>query len=66
MAYRMNIGNELAQVKYCEDIDEVRQFCEDHGLDCMDAGVFPNDFPIMKGYWRDNDIEVQITVQSVG
>lgn len=28
----MNIGNELAQIKFCKDIEEIRKFLEDHNL----------------------------------
>ena len=28
----MNIGNELAQIKYCKDIDEIKKFLDDHNL----------------------------------
>lgn len=32
MSYRMNVGNELAQIKYCKDIDEIKKFLENHNL----------------------------------
>ena len=28
----MNVGNELAQIKYCKDIDEIKKFLENHNL----------------------------------
>ena len=28
----MNIGNELAQIKYCKNADEIVKFLEDHNL----------------------------------
>lgn len=28
----MNIGNELAQIKKCKDIDEIEKFLTDHNL----------------------------------
>ena len=32
MDYKMNIGNELAQIKYCQNLDEIKNFLEDHNL----------------------------------
>jgi hypothetical protein len=32
MDYRMNVGNELAQIKNCKTIDEIKKFLEDHNL----------------------------------
>ena len=28
----MNIGNELAQIRKCKDLDEINKFLEDHNL----------------------------------
>ena len=28
----MNIGNELAQIRYCQNLDEIKNFLEDHNL----------------------------------
>ena len=28
----MNIGEELAQIKHCKDIDEIKKFLENHNL----------------------------------
>lgn len=28
----MNVGNELAQIKNCKTIDEIKKFLEDHNL----------------------------------
>lgn len=33
MGYRMNIGNELAQIKNCKTIDEINDFLIDHNLE---------------------------------
>jgi hypothetical protein len=32
MDYKMNIGNELAQIKNCKTIDEINDFLIDHNL----------------------------------
>ena len=32
MAYKMNVGNELSQIKCCKDLEEIRKFLEDHNL----------------------------------
>lgn len=32
MGYRMNIGNELAQIKNCKTLEEIKKFLEDHNL----------------------------------
>lgn len=28
----MNIGNELAQIKYCKNLEEIQEFLENHNL----------------------------------
>lgn len=33
MGYKMNIGKELSQIKYCKDMDEIKKFLEDHNLE---------------------------------
>jgi hypothetical protein len=33
MGYRMNVGNELAQIKKCKTIDEINDFLIDHNLE---------------------------------
>ena len=33
MGYRMNIGNELAQIKKCKSVDEINDFLIDHNLE---------------------------------
>ena len=33
MGYRMNVGNELAQIKNCKTIDEINDFLTDHNLE---------------------------------
>lgn len=64
MAYKMNIGNELAQAKYCETIDELAQFCADHNFQCFDAAVFFNQAPRVQGHYEDDDVYVEFTVMS--
>ena len=32
MGYRMNVGNELAQIKNCKNLEEIGKFLEDHNL----------------------------------
>lgn len=33
MGYKMNIGNELAQIKNCKNIDEINDFLINHNLE---------------------------------
>ena len=32
MGYKMNIGNELAQIKYCKNLEKIQEFLENHNL----------------------------------
>ena len=42
MSYRMNIGKELSQIKYCKNMDEIKKFLEDHNLE-LDHYYFNGD-----------------------
>ena len=33
MSYKMNISNELAQIKNCRTLEEIEEFLEDHNLE---------------------------------
>lgn len=66
MSYRMNIGKELSQIKYCKTIDEVIAFLKDHNLKfdhCYPGSnyVYTNDNTshpltyIVANYWDDNN-----------
>jgi len=33
MGYRMNIGKELAQIKNCKTLEEIKTFLQDHNLE---------------------------------
>jgi hypothetical protein len=33
MGYRMNVGNELAQIKKCKTVDEINDFLINHNLE---------------------------------
>lgn len=33
MGYKMNVGNELAQIKNCKTVDEINDFLIDHNLE---------------------------------
>ena len=49
MGYKMNIGNELAQIKKCKTVEEAIIFLEDHNLK-FDHCYSGNEY----GFVRDN------------
>lgn len=65
MSYRMNIGKELSQIKYCKTIDEVIAFLKDHNLKFghyyLGSNFYTNDDTshpltyIVANYWDDNN-----------
>lgn len=69
MSYRMNIGKELSQIKYCKTIDEVIAFLKDHNLE-FDHWYFKgntseftnNQIYIVANYTDpENNVFIQIT-----
>ena len=62
--YKMNISNELAQAKYCKNLEELHDFCEQHNFYCTSASIYPDDFPRVEGYMDDGDVEIYFKVQS--
>lgn len=70
MGYKMNIGNELAQIKKCKDIDEIEKFLTDHNLKLdhwyleYSASQFAKDqkgLYVIASYENDDGTFIQIT-----
>ena len=64
MSYRMNIANELAQAKYCKTLEDLEKFCKEHNFHCTDAAIYEDNFPRVKGFYLDKDVQVTFEVQS--
>ncbi len=64
MTYKMNISGELAQAKYCKNLEELEEFCKQHNFFCVSASIYPDDFPTVEGYKDDGDVEIYFKVQS--
>lgn len=64
----MNIGNELAQIKYCKNLQEIQEFLENHNLKLdhwyFDGNTF-NDFEsilyVVAYYRAENGVFISMT-----
>ena len=70
MGYKMNIGNELAQIKKCKDIDEIEKFLTDHNLkfdhwylehSTSQSAEDQKGLYVIASYENDNGTFIQIT-----
>ena len=57
MGYRMNIGNELAQIKHCKNLEEVETFLKQHNLKLTHYSSSEN--TSLEGYIDGVDAEYQ-------
>lgn len=62
--YKMNIGNELAQIKYCHTIDDYEIFCKEHNLNLKQLITQPNKFCLIADYGLDSDVDIEIKIKS--
>ena len=63
--YEINIGNQLAQVKYCTTEEEIEQFCIYHNLEADYCLIYPeNHFMRVDAYYEDKDVEVTVLIRS--
>ena len=63
--YKWNIGNKLAQVKYCKTEQELEQFISDLNLRTEYKLIYPkNHFMRVDASYEDNDVEIKIEVHS--
>lgn len=64
----MNVGNELAQIKYCKDIDEIKKFLENHNLkfdhwyfDRNASSSFEDTLYVVAYYQAENGVFISMT-----
>ena len=68
MGYKMNIGNELAQIKNYKTLEEIKKFLEDHNLkfdhwyfDRNSSSSFEDTLYVVAYYQAENGVFISMT-----
>ena len=68
MSYKMNIGNELAQIKNCKTLEEIEEFLKDHNLkldhwysDTSTSHSLENTLYVVAYYQAENGVFISMT-----